>query len=115
MNDQSDYPIEEHFESAIQFVHEAISNEGKVFVHCARGISRSASVVIAYLIARDGKSVDDALETVRAARPMVNPNLGFVLALEQFSSRCARRCLLLHPPKSFPLSSSPLRLQQVCA
>lgn len=57
-------------------------------VHCAKGASRSVSVVIAYLISRypdSYKTFDEALAHVRAVRPQAMPNLGFVLALKQFA------------------------------
>ncbi|KAF7820473.1 protein-tyrosine-phosphatase MKP1-like [Senna tora] len=41
---------------------------GKVFVHCCQGVSRSTSLVIAYLMWREGQSFDDAFQYVKAAR-----------------------------------------------
>lgn len=56
-------------------------------VQCARGASRSVSIVIAYLLSRHGsrfKSFDDALQQVRRVRPVAQPNIGFSLALHKF-------------------------------
>ncbi len=45
---------------------------GKVYVHCALGRSRSAAIVAAFLLASgDAKSVEEALDLVRRARPQV--------------------------------------------
>ena len=58
-------------------------------VHCARGASRSCSVVIAYLLSRHRsrfKSFDEALQHVRRVRPVASPNVGFSLALKRFES-----------------------------
>ncbi|KAI9005968.1 protein-tyrosine phosphatase-like protein, partial [Gaertneriomyces semiglobifer] len=52
-----------------------------VFVHCKAGRSRSATVVIAYLVVYGGMSLKEAYEKVKQARPGVSPNLGFMLAL----------------------------------
>jgi len=41
------------------------------------GISRSATVLTAYLMKTRKLSAEDALETVRAIRPLVCPNLSF--------------------------------------
>lgn len=43
-------------------------------MHCAAGISRSASVVIAYLMAHGSLSLEDARSAVKASRPAINPN-----------------------------------------
>eukprot|EP01062_Namystynia_karyoxenos_P018630 TRINITY_DN16952_c0_g1_i1.p2 TRINITY_DN16952_c0_g1~~TRINITY_DN16952_c0_g1_i1.p2 ORF type:complete len:359 (+),score=81.46 TRINITY_DN16952_c0_g1_i1:90-1166(+) len=50
-------------------------------VHCRLGRSRSATVCAAYLIARGGAGADDAVATVRRARPSSQPNAGFVRQL----------------------------------
>ena len=74
---------------ALPFISRVLSGPtGKVLVHCEAGASRSASVVIAALIAfpelTGGKatlSLDDALGFVRAQRPCVRPNDGFMATL----------------------------------
>lgn len=42
--------IECIFYDAISFIEDARSNNGKVYVHCVQGVSRSATVCLAYLI-----------------------------------------------------------------
>ena len=62
-------------------------NQRICLVHCARGASRSVSIVIAYLLSRHRstfKSFDDALQHVRRVRPIAQPNLGFSLALQRY-------------------------------
>lgn len=54
---------------------------GRVFVHCCQGVSRSTSLVIAYLMWRKGQSFDDAFQFVKAARGIANPNVGFACQL----------------------------------
>jgi hypothetical protein len=53
-------------------------------VHCAGGVSRSATVVLGYLMARHGLSFDQSLTHLRRVRPWVNPNAGFVLQLQEW-------------------------------
>lgn len=77
---------------------------GKVFVHCCQGVSRSTSLVIAYRMWREGQSFDDAFQYVKAAREIADPNMGFACQLLQ----CQKR---VH---AFPLSpSSLLRLYRI--
>ena len=58
---------------------------GRVLIHCQAGISRSASVVIAYLVHRFGWTVREAWERCGEARPYINPNEGFVNQLDLFA------------------------------
>ncbi|KAL4570150.1 hypothetical protein LXL04_025801 [Taraxacum kok-saghyz] len=60
---------------------------GRVFVHCCQGVSRSTSLVIAYLMWREGHSFEDAFQQVKAARGVTNPNMGFASQLLQCQKR----------------------------
>ena len=48
--DMPGYDISQHFEVTREFIEEARTNGAKILVHCAAGASRSATVVIAYLM-----------------------------------------------------------------
>uniref|UniRef100_F6HRF2 Protein-tyrosine-phosphatase MKP1 n=1 Tax=Vitis vinifera TaxID=29760 RepID=F6HRF2_VITVI len=60
---------------------------GRVLVHCCQGVSRSNSLVIAYLMWREGQSFEDAFQYVKAARGVTNPNMGFACQLLQCQKR----------------------------
>lgn len=60
---------------------------GRVFVHCCQGVSRSTSLVIAYLMWMEGQSFEDAFQYVKAARGVTNPNMGFACQLLQCQKR----------------------------
>ena len=51
------------------------------YVHCLNGVSRSGMVVIAYEMHKNHWSRDEALEFVRAKRPIVRPNPAFMQRL----------------------------------
>ena len=55
-----------------------------VYVHCRNGVSRSAMVVTAYLMARERWSRDEALAFLRARRPQVRPNPAFLQRLAEW-------------------------------
>lgn len=64
-----------------------------VLVHCTLGVSRSAAVVAAYIMARARVSLPEALVWLRAARPWVRPNDGFLEQLARFGAASAHsRC-----------------------
>ena len=42
--------LKQHFQTCIKFIKEAIEDGGVVLVHCFAGVSRSATIVIAYLM-----------------------------------------------------------------
>ena len=57
-----------------------------VLVHCRAGVSRSATVVMAYLISMCGMSYREAKMTVNEKRPCVSPNTTFLRDLLLYSS-----------------------------
>jgi len=65
------------------FIHNALVENGKVLVHCNAGVSRSASIVAAFLIQHEGLNYNDALKAIRAVREAAKPNDGFTSALEK--------------------------------
>jgi protein-tyrosine phosphatase len=56
-------------------------------VHCYAGRSRSATVVIAWLMRTRHLSMDDAFALVRSKRELVHPNVGFVSQLRDYERR----------------------------
>ena len=61
-----------------------IKGEEKILVHCMAGASRSATIVIAYLMWIEKMKFDDALNFVNSKRPIVDPNDGFREQLKIF-------------------------------
>ncbi len=62
------------------FIRAAHDAGGCVFVHCLEGVSRSACVVLCYLVLHRSWSVEDARAHLAACRPCLDP---FPLYLEQ--------------------------------
>ena len=75
--DEPDYPLSDHFEECITFINSARASSRVVLVHCRAGASRSASVVIAYLMAANGLSLAAADSLTTSRRPDCSPNSGF--------------------------------------
>ncbi|GFY38208.1 dual specificity protein phosphatase 3 [Trichonephila inaurata madagascariensis] len=78
--DSMSYPIDRHFDEAIHFIREALQSGKNILVHCKQGISRSAALVLAYLIAEQRMSAQEATRTVRQRREIM-PNDGFLMQL----------------------------------
>ncbi|CAD8098242.1 unnamed protein product [Paramecium sonneborni] len=58
--------------------------KGSVLVHCAAGVSRSASVVIAYLMKTKGLGFSEAFNFVKKKRSVIQPNYGFIKQLRNY-------------------------------
>ena len=56
----------DHLETATDFVHTSILNGGKIAVHSLEGVSRAASLVIAYLMKY--KSLNLQMDLIRSQR-----------------------------------------------
>jgi hypothetical protein len=85
INDEETADILTYLEGATTFLH-AMLQQGSVLVHCEQGMSRSASVVMAYLMRFHGMTRDEAYVTCKSKRKMVNPNEGFWRQLEQYEA-----------------------------
>lgn len=62
----------------------------RVLVHCVEGVSRSTSVVCAYLIAEYGYSPSQAIQYVKSRRRSAEPNFGFVQQLHEYADKLRR-------------------------
>ena len=73
-----------------QFLHPSSPRQRRVNVHCVAGVSRSATVVCAWLMKTYGMSRDKALTFLKSRRSVVNPNEGFMKVLKQWESHLKR-------------------------
>ena len=61
------------FAAALAFMRFAWENQGKILVHCAAGISRSATMVASFLHYSHQMDFNDAVTYIMSKRPVVNP------------------------------------------
>ena len=81
LEDHEDYEISDaDLDECFNFMRGA----SKTLVVCTAGISRSATICIAYLMRYEGLSLDQAHAKVKAARRFVKPNPGFMRFLERY-------------------------------
>ena len=80
VNDLLSQNIIKHFGECLKF----IKGDEKILVHCAAGASRSATIVIAYLMWDKKMSYKDAYAFAKGKRSIVWPNSGFAEQLQLF-------------------------------
>jgi len=66
------------------FIDEALKSQGKVLIHGNAGISRSAAIVIGYVMEKFGVSYKQAFQFVQSKRFCVNPNNNFMHQLIEY-------------------------------
>lgn len=69
---------------AFEFIEKAKSRQQNILIHCSHGVSRSVSIVAAYLIKEYKYSLDLVMDIIKAKRPIASPNLGFIAQLQLF-------------------------------
>ena len=72
-----------YFKTTYEFISSALNEKKKVLVHCQMGISRSSSILCAFLIRKYKVSPSEAIKFLRQKRSIVDPNPGFRAQLER--------------------------------
>lgn len=127
-------------DKSVDFIEKAKASNGRVLVHCLAGISRSATIAIAYIMKRMDMTLDEAYRFVKEKRPTISPNFNFLGQLLDFEKKikaqtgqAAQVCKLklqlelgsggehgvlpaevapASPPLTHPTSSEPQRTQE---
>jgi len=82
-----DPPLYPSIDTAVSFMEDAVKNGGNTFVHCFAGMSRSASVVTAYLMKTNCWTLNEALEHVKRHRLIASPNQVFLPQLYKYEKQ----------------------------
>lgn len=80
--DLEESDLEKYLHECLHFIDACVGYNANILVHCNAGVSRSASVVIAYLIIKHNLLFDDAYALVKQARASIKPNKGFMKQLQ---------------------------------
>lgn len=81
------YDLSVHFLPVARYIQAALSApHGRVLVHCAMGVSRSATLVLAFLMICENMTLVEAIQTVQARREIC-PNSGFLRQLQVLDNR----------------------------
>jgi len=80
--------LEGIFYDVIDYINKAINKDnGKVFVHCFQGVSRSVTICLAFIMFNINIKFEDLLNSVKKVRGICNPNMGFTVQLMNWYDR----------------------------
>ncbi|XP_059755313.1 dual specificity protein phosphatase 13B isoform X3 [Balaenoptera ricei] len=89
-DDNPFFDLSVYFLPVARYIRSALSiPQGRVLVHCAMGVSRSATVVLAFLMICENMTLVEAIQTVQAHRDIC-PNSGFLRQLQVLDNRLGR-------------------------
>ncbi|KAF8328192.1 uncharacterized protein EI90DRAFT_3218374 [Cantharellus anzutake] len=86
LDDSPDTDVLEHIPACNALIEAALSRGEGILVHCQAGMSRSATIVAAFLMYSQNLDRDSAIKLIQQARPSVAPNVGFMEQLELYQS-----------------------------
>ncbi len=81
VDDDERVMIYDHFQQVNEFVEAALGRGERVLIHCAAGISRSTTLMAAYLMWKNGWTRDAAIDHIKERRSQIGPNDGFMAQL----------------------------------
>lgn len=82
--DSNKQNLRQYFEEAFEYIEDAQQAGQGLLIHCQAGVSRSATIVIAYLMKHSWMTMTDAYKFVKSRRPIISPNLNFMGQLLEF-------------------------------
>jgi len=100
VEDSHEVDMLKHLPEAFSFIEDANRMGEKVLVHCHAGMSRSVTVIIAYLMKYYGHTLDSAYEFIKKVKPNISPNISFMGQLLEYE------CTLRPSPADSGIGSS---------
>lgn len=84
LEDDVEQDLFEEIPEAVKYIDDQLKKTN-VLVHCQMGMSRSAAIVVAYLLFKfEFSSVQAAIDYLKVQRYVVRPNKGFIHQLERY-------------------------------
>ncbi|KAK2082885.1 Dual specificity protein phosphatase 21 [Saguinus oedipus] len=77
VTDDPDSQLYDFFDPVADHIHSVEMRHGRTLLHCVAGVSRSASLCLAYLMKYHSMSLLDAYLWTKSCRPIIRPNNGF--------------------------------------
>lgn len=87
IEDYSCIDISAYFDTTFELIEHVLTSGKGILVHCDAGVSRSASIVIAYLMRKNRCDYLSAFNQIRDKRSFIDPNPGFVQQLCNYQEK----------------------------
>lgn len=87
MDDIPSENLIKHFEDTYKFIEEGRSKGNRIFVHCEHGMSRSPTIVTAYIMKNQHIGWMKALHIVKVKHAKARPNQGFQTQLMKYQAK----------------------------
>lgn len=79
--------LSENFNLCNDFIENALDDGGQILIHCIAGRSRSATLLIAYMIYKFGIDTDNAILSIKSRRNIIEPNQNFKKQLYEYYNK----------------------------
>lgn len=86
LNDRVSTRLDTVLPQALEFAERGCGPGKVLFLYCGAGISRAPSVLMAFFIVKRKMAFEQAFRIVKVARPVVDPNAGFVKQLKELGN-----------------------------
>jgi len=88
--DRGSENIHKFFSKVVNIIESKKNSEGNILVHCMAGISRSPTLVMAWLI-HQGMTFKEAWNYIKQKRAIVGPNDGFEKQLKEWQGNISKK------------------------
>ena len=89
MYDKSKQKLFPKLEIAYKFIKK--NSKNNILIHCKKGKSRSAALVVFYLMKENGWDYDTCIKYIRKRRSVANPNRGFKEQLKEYYNKYIKK------------------------
>jgi len=76
-----------YFDRCADKIKQVRDKGGKTLVHCVAGVSRSASICLAFLMKYCKMTLKESYNHVKSRRPIIRPNAGFFRQLIEYEKK----------------------------
>lgn len=91
ISDDDNEKIAPYFSSVYNWIKASNLENKNIFIHCLGGLSRSPTLVIAYLMIEHRWNFEESYNFVKTKRPYISINSGFINQLKELEYKLKKR------------------------